>query len=746
MQTLAPQLAIEHITSSNAVVHTAHGSILFGCISEAIKYLDIQGHPTKGIRAIVLSDTSQAYGICNWALEFPLNRFLFKDNGFAQGKRLKLVGTKKQLARARQILELSLLGPSTEHYEAWDEAYPSHANRFKLVQRMQAFFALKDKAGNPLDIDELVDFSPYDRQRSINIDDLEITHKATDLFQLSSEKFDAPAEIHLDFTVKSEAPFNLHPLKSLSLERPLFGVTTLMHGNGFEPEAGGTSLIIWIDRKPYLWDAGAFVTDCLHSVGLNVQDLEGVIITHVHDDHASIAELMSQAHCLTLYATPEVYESLLLKHAAILDRDLSDPAEREVLEGFIHFKCLEVGIPISLGNAIFTPHQSFHSIPTIGGVIEYTRDGESRKFLMSGDHASIDLIDRASATKQFPNVWLSHARDLIEGDEDLVIYDGGGDPFGLHADPYHPALIEKFKEMDGRLVFGHRVAPTKIDSEPFRTIRPGDHFSLYDNDTEEDNRLEALKLAFSSFSFSDESELATLLEDSSIVRVPADTVICYKGDLSKEVYVIVEGQISVGETSNPNPIILTSGSLTAEMAALTSKPRSATLMTVSANKLLRIDAERFKDFVKRNNLFDTFQRVWACRASIMDVKGFRDLPIEVIHFITKSLIPIEYCEEDVLVAQGEISDDAYIVARGFIKVKRDGNIVANLKQGDIFGEKSALNGGRTPRTATVYAAAACKVLRLNGSVIRELNRRYLVVNQIIRLLLKERNLVGDITS
>ena len=96
-----------------------------------------------------------------------------------------------------------------------------------------------------------------------------------------------------------------------------------MHCDGFEPEAGGTAMIIWIDRKPYLWDAGAFVTDCLHSIGLDVKQLEGVILTHVHDDLASIAELMSHGRGLTPYSTPEDFENLLIKLAAILDRDIS---------------------------------------------------------------------------------------------------------------------------------------------------------------------------------------------------------------------------------------------------------------------------------------------------------------------------------------------------------------------------------------------------------------------------------------
>ena len=58
MDTLESPIVIGHITSSDAVVHTNAGCILFGCISEAIKYLDLKGNQGEGIQAIVLSDTS----------------------------------------------------------------------------------------------------------------------------------------------------------------------------------------------------------------------------------------------------------------------------------------------------------------------------------------------------------------------------------------------------------------------------------------------------------------------------------------------------------------------------------------------------------------------------------------------------------------------------------------------------------------------------------------------------------------
>ena len=111
----------------------------------------------------------------------------------------------------------------------------------------------------------------------------------------------------------------------------------------------------------------------------------------------------------------------------------------------------------SAGKRFITPHKSFHSLPIFGGSFEYDRGDICKRLLLSGDLSSINLIDKAAEIKQFPNVWLSHWKDLIEGDEDLMIYDGGGDSFGLHEDPHHPSQKSKIQEMGDCLVFGHRV-------------------------------------------------------------------------------------------------------------------------------------------------------------------------------------------------------------------------------------------------------------------------------------------------
>ena len=245
------------------------------------------------------------------------------------------------------------------------------------------------------------------------------------------------------------------------------------------------------------------------------------------------------------------------------------------------------------------------------------------------------------------------------------------------------------------------------------------------------------------FGFVDEVALDRLWGEAEVVDFQADKVICEQGAQADYAYIVSGGQIVVEGLEVTNPIILTRGCICGEMAALTGAPRNASLHTLSASRLIRISVEVFQRFVIENSLLERFEKLWAHRDVVIQVKGFRELPLEIIHIVTRNLQRIDLDRGEAVIKQGDATDEAYMIASGTLKVDRDGHVVATLRAGDLFGEKAALTEGRSPRTATIRAHTPCTLLRFEGGVIRELNRRYFVVNHILRLLLRERNLLKD---
>ncbi len=75
-----------------------------------------------------------------------------------------------------------------------------------------------------------------------------------------------------------------------------------------------------------------------------------------------------------------------------------------------------------------------------------------------------------------------------------------------------------------------------------------------------------------------------------------------------------------------------------------------------------------------------------------------------------------------IVRAGDKGDALFVVLRGAAQVERDGQIVAELTDGDYFGELALLDPG--PRAATVTATADCDLavlgVRMFQVLLREL--------------------------
>lgn len=77
---------------------------------------------------------------------------------------------------------------------------------------------------------------------------------------------------------------------------------------------------------------------------------------------------------------------------------------------------------------------------------------------------------------------------------------------------------------------------------------------------------------------------------------------------------------------------------------------------------------------------------------------------------------------EVVIKQGERSDDVYVVLSGAVEIVRSlgssGGRLASLGAGEIFGEMAVLTGGA--RTATAVAAGDCRLFRLCASDLKSL--------------------------
>lgn len=99
---------------------------------------------------------------------------------------------------------------------------------------------------------------------------------------------------------------------------------------------------------------------------------------------------------------------------------------------------------------------------------------------------------------------------------------------------------------------------------------------------------------------------------------------------------------------------------------------------------------------------------------------FRPLPAEVMLEIAHTLCRMRLDTGEIVIWEGEVNDDVYIVAEGELEVcvKRDDQFLSfdTIRPGEIFGEMAFFT--REPRNATVRATQPSECLVLKGSDLR----------------------------
>jgi phosphoribosyl 1,2-cyclic phosphodiesterase len=147
--------------------------------------------------------------------------------------------------------------------------------------------------------------------------------------------------------------------------------------------SSGNSTVIWNDKSSILIDCGlgpVYITEQLRELGLRIQDLDGVFITHIHSDHVNEATVRNlHKHCIPLYCPSPIEVHLLKKYRSIAD------AKKEQFLNVIHKS--DVELDTLTIRAFEVPHDSD------GGCFGYNvfgdLNGKTKKISVSTDMAEV---------------------------------------------------------------------------------------------------------------------------------------------------------------------------------------------------------------------------------------------------------------------------------------------------------------------------------------------------------------------
>jgi len=209
----------------------------------------------------------------------------------------------------------------------------------------------------------------------------------------------------------------------------------------------------------------------------------------------------------------------------------------------------------------------------------------------------------------------------------------------------------------------------------------------------------------------------------SNIRAPAvGDVVVRRGEYSNSLFAILDGEVGIQiDPEDPSWIVkLGLGEFFGEMALISGRRRSNTIVATAASLLLEVD---------RNVMIRLVRSDLRVRQAIDNAAVARQIttffgahvPANAMTKVLAATRVVEFKPNESLIDEGALGDDTvYLIRKGSVTVSvRLGGrdvVLAYLPAGNYVGEMALLT--RRPRTATVRAVVATETVRIDGAAFR----------------------------
>ena len=116
---------------------------------------------------------------------------------------------------------------------------------------------------------------------------------------------------------------------------------------------------------------------------------------------------------------------------------------------------------------------------------------------------------------------------------------------------------------------------------------------------------------------------------------------------------------------------------------------------------------------------------------------FADVPDEALKKVATFASLESVAEGKTIIREGGFSNDFYVIDEGTARVERDGEQIAELAPGDIFGEQGLLE--QQPRSATVIATSPTKLIKIEHWELSRMRQAMPEVVEELRRKVQERS-------
>ena len=417
---------IQKITDYCTIITYNSQSIMFGCPADIVKILRSIG--MKPPDMLVIPDDFFQFGIYMACLEFYFYSSVF--NSFYDGKKiLNLVGKKDALARAKTILEQNIDPIPYDTFKNWgiDEI---SAQRYTLYSEY-----LRSKTPKLPKIDDCINFIPF-KNNKFNIKEITIQENSRNNYTVITPEGSHNIDLNLKAVPKQ---FFAVPKITAPIDDIQSGMIVIGAGNGFSPYEENSGVVVFENYIPIFIDGSQGTKVKFAEYGYSVQDVPIIILTHLHDDHSNILDLIIEGRKIHLLTLKVIYKGFIDRVAAILNLPC------KTIEKSIKFTELKEGVVKRLYGISFLAHETVHSIPCFGIRI-------NKKILISGDglwgSKLTTALEKGIIDK---NTFEKQNAIPFDKDAEIIFMDAGGRV--VHPNPEElAALPEKNKK---KLILNH---------------------------------------------------------------------------------------------------------------------------------------------------------------------------------------------------------------------------------------------------------------------------------------------------
>ncbi|MCL2520744.1 MAG: cyclic nucleotide-binding domain-containing protein [Spirochaetaceae bacterium] len=647
-----------------------------------IQKLDDEGFFESGPNAILLSDVSvQNGGLCNLT-EFPIMHMFYQQGMRIEGhdnfgQKPLVIGIPEQIEAQISYLERGANGLSDN--ELANEANLPPHNKQELLALKKSF-----KGGNLKSASDLIDFKAIEfNETPIAIaDGIDIVRMGINVYLFIAGSDEEIIDLTLTADQHYAVPYNLGFYPSTRRD---FSIIHSGEGNGWNRNHASMASIVCAKGKYYIIDAGPNVLESLNKLGIAISEVEGIFMTHAHDDHFSgLTSIIRSQKRIKFFAIQAVRLSIMKKLASLINFNAN------LFKNFFEICDLTLDSWNQLDGFEVLPILSPHPIETNAFFFRMAEGDGYRSYGHLADiiskrvfnnYINADTADKAILQKCYDYTWSNYLRSV-----NVKKIDANG---GLiHGE------IEDFEgDSSGKLVASHTTGELSDNQRFLACNGVFGSEELLIAASQDYLQINALTYLDQHFPFAGKEEVLKLTGFKRIL-INAGNIIITNNVIPDCVYLILSGTVEYLSLQNSVQRFLEAGAIIGDASVINNKATQGCYRAESYIKALQIPSSVFREFINTNVNFDKFSETLHLYHLLQKSPLFKPVTDRsLVQNLIKStdLYYYDYNENDTLL-EGN-NNYIGIILEGMAGLFYEDTLVETLNVGDYYGQEGFLNSG-----------------------------------------------------